>query len=83
MGTGFQIFHQVQDNFRFGGHRHTDPASDLKDPNPTTLATCLLCYQSYHNPVDLGKKANPYYESKNTSKNKIRRNSNEVTIADE
>jgi hypothetical protein len=33
--------------------------------------------------VDLAKKANPYCKSKNTSKNKIKCNSMEVTIADE
>jgi hypothetical protein len=40
-------------------------------------------YQPYHNLVDLAKKANPCCESKNTSKNKIKRNLIEVTIADE
>jgi hypothetical protein len=33
--------------------------------------------------VDLAMKANPYCESKNTSKNKIKHNSIEVIIADE
>jgi hypothetical protein len=42
MGTRFLIFFQVQDNYRFGRKRHTDPASDHKDPNPTTLAPRLL-----------------------------------------
>jgi hypothetical protein len=41
-GTWFPIFRQVQDNYRFGQKRHTDPASYHKDPNPTTLAPCLL-----------------------------------------
>ena len=41
-GTGFLIFRQVQDDYRFGGERHTHPASDHKDPNPATLAPRLL-----------------------------------------
>jgi hypothetical protein len=30
MGTWFPIFRQVDDNYRFGGARHTDPALDQK-----------------------------------------------------
>jgi hypothetical protein len=42
MGAGFPIFRQVQDNYRFGGEQHTDPASDHKNSNPATLAPCPL-----------------------------------------
>jgi hypothetical protein len=41
-GGGVLIFRQVQDNYRFGGERHIDPASDYKDLNPATLAPRLL-----------------------------------------
>jgi hypothetical protein len=44
MGTLFPIFRQVQDNYRFGRKRHTDLASDHKDPNPATLALRLLWF---------------------------------------
>lgn len=42
MGTEFSIFHQVQDNYRFGEERCTDPAPDHKDPNPAILTPRLL-----------------------------------------
>ena len=42
MGTWFLIFRQVQDNYRFGGERHTDPVSDHENPNPATLAPHLV-----------------------------------------
>ena len=77
MGTGFLIFRQVQDNYRFG-RRATHRASFRSQrPEP-----CTSGYQPCHNPVDLAEKANPCCESKNTTKNKIKCNSSEVTIAD-
>jgi hypothetical protein len=42
MREHFLIFRQVQDNYRFGWKRHTDPASDHKDLKPATLAPRLL-----------------------------------------
>jgi hypothetical protein len=82
-GTRFLIFRQVQDNYRFGQKRYTNPASDHKDPNPATWHHVSSGYQLCHNPVDLTMKANLCCESKNISKNKIKHNSIEVTIVDE
>jgi hypothetical protein len=41
-GDGFLIICQVQDNYRFGRGRHTDPGLDHNDPNPATLAPRIL-----------------------------------------
>ena len=82
METGSRSSVRFKINNDLFGERHTDPTSDHKDPNPATLAPVSSGYQPCHNPVDLAKKANPCCESKNTSKNKIKRNSIEVTIVD-
>jgi hypothetical protein len=83
MGMRFPIFRQVQNNYRFGWKRHIDPAWDHKDSNPATLASRILWLPTVSQSIDLTMKANPSWESKNTIKNKIKRNSIEVTIADE
>jgi hypothetical protein len=80
MVTGSRSSVKFKINNDLFGERHTDPASDHKDPNPATLAPCLLWLSTVSQST---KKANPSCESKNTSKNKIKHNSIEVTIADE